>query len=49
MMKAVLYNLNRLGIEKGLQPTENEVKDYIESHWLDIRYIPGAMEKIFQT
>jgi len=49
MMKAVLYNLNRLGIEKGLQPTEEEVRDYIESHWLDIRYIPGAMEKIFSN
>ena len=42
----VLYNLNRLLEEKGPEPTEEDLKNYIEDHSLDILYIPGAIEKL---
>jgi len=45
MMEAVLQNLYRLLKEKGPQPTEKELEDYIEFHRLDIQYIPEAVEK----
>jgi len=47
MMEAVLYNLNRLLKEKGLQPSEKDLKDYIESHKEDVVYIPEVVEKAF--
>lgn len=47
MIEAILYNLNRLLSEKGPEPTDDDLKDYIESHSLDLKWHPGAVEQAF--
>ena len=47
ILEGVLQNLDRLLLEKGPRPTEENLRDYIDSHRGDIRYIPEVMKKTF--
>jgi len=48
IMEAILYNLNRLLKEKGPYPTDDDLKDYIESHTQDLKWNLEVVKKLSQ-
>lgn len=48
-IESILYNLNRLLHEKGSEPTEDDLKSYVENHSLDLKWHPEAVWITFQN